>query len=312
MLGELLFLLEYRDTPVRTICRPDDPFELPKDVWFIGTMNAADRSIALVDAARRRRFHFVPFFPNGGPMAELLLRWLAREGEPRWVGELVAHVNTELGGPHLLLRPSSFMKKGLDLEELRRIWEYSIEPEPRAACSYQAGPARAAGYVGDIKYKLTSDGRARTNDYYQLLAYTTTLDIAEVILIYCHGDGDVRDQTITVKNAGKRLMVRSVDDGVPRGGGTGSGLLRRGSHRVGDPFCTDDLVLLTHLHKGVRNAVPTGCNGWSGRHRDDARACVLSCRGRGRTSPAGVRTGIAGMSATRGDVRYLADHPIAG
>lgn len=132
VLGELLFLFEYRDTPVRTLYRPDDPFELPKDVWFIGTMNTADRSIALVDAALRRRFHFVPFFPNHGPVAGTLERWLAREGEPAWVGELVAQVNDELeqelGGPHLQLGASHFMKRGHNREVLRRIWEYDIEP----------------------------------------------------------------------------------------------------------------------------------------------------------------------------------------
>ncbi|TDP37654.1 hypothetical protein [Nocardia ignorata] len=128
----MLFLFEYRDTPVRTLYRPDDPFELSQDIWFIGTMNTADRSIALVDAALRRRFHFVPFFPGHGPMAGLLDRWLEREGEPKWVGELVAQVNDELerelGGPHLQLGPSHFMKHGLTEDSLRRIWEYDIEP----------------------------------------------------------------------------------------------------------------------------------------------------------------------------------------
>lgn len=132
VLGEMLFLLENRDTPVRTLYRPEDPFELSKDIWFVGTMNTADRSIALVDAALRRRFHFVPFFPNYGPMAELLDRWLSREGEPPWVGQLVAQVNDELveelGGPHLQLGPSHFMKHGLDKDALARIWKYNIEP----------------------------------------------------------------------------------------------------------------------------------------------------------------------------------------
>ncbi|MEO1061336.1 MAG: DUF4357 domain-containing protein [Actinomycetota bacterium] len=130
--GELLFLLEYRGESVRTLYRPEDAFELPQDLWFIGTMNTADRSIALVDAALRRRFHFIPFFPNHGPMKGLLDRWLAEHDEPAWIGELVAQVNDELeealGGPHLQIGPSHFMKPGLDIEAVRRIWRFNIEP----------------------------------------------------------------------------------------------------------------------------------------------------------------------------------------
>ena len=137
VLGELLFLLEYRDERVNTLYRPEETFELPKNLWFIGTMNTADRSIALVDAALRRRFHFVPFFPNRWPIADLLADWLEREDQPDWLGRLVEAVNDELerelGGPHLLLGPSHFMKEyGSSLDEqrqqLRRIWEYNIEP----------------------------------------------------------------------------------------------------------------------------------------------------------------------------------------
>ncbi len=43
-----------------------------------------------------------------------------------------------------------------------------------------------ARFVADIKYKLTDEGaRGRTADYYQLLAYTTALDLPEGVLIYC-------------------------------------------------------------------------------------------------------------------------------
>ena len=137
VLGELLFLLEYRDESVQTLYRPDEPFSLPENLWFLGTMNTADRSIALVDAALRRRFHFVPFFPDSGPMSGLLDRWLEREDEPAWVGHLVDAVNRELKevleGSHLLLGPSHFMKEyGSEADEqhqrLRRIWVYNIEP----------------------------------------------------------------------------------------------------------------------------------------------------------------------------------------
>lgn len=137
VLGELLFLLEYRDERLNTLYRPDTPFSLPKNLWFIGTMNTADRSIALVDAALRRRFHFIAFFPDREPMQGLLSRWLEREREPAWVGELVDEVNSELvkelEGSHLLLGPSHFMKqygvsRDAQSECLRRIWEYNIEP----------------------------------------------------------------------------------------------------------------------------------------------------------------------------------------
>ena len=44
----------------------------------------------------------------------------------------------------------------------------------------------SAKFVADIKYKLTDDyARGRNPDYYQLLAYTTALDLPEGVLIYC-------------------------------------------------------------------------------------------------------------------------------
>ena len=132
VLGELLFLFEYREESVRTLYRPDRPFRLPSNLWFVGTMNTADRSIALIDAALRRRFQFVPFFPDRGPASGLLERWLRANNEPEWVGVLVGIVNDDLthalGGSHLLLGASHFMKPGLDRDRLRQIWEYNIEP----------------------------------------------------------------------------------------------------------------------------------------------------------------------------------------
>ena len=132
VLGELLFLFEYRNESVRTLYRPDQPFRLPSNLQFVGTMNTADRSIALIDAALRRRFQFVPFFPDRGPASGLLERWLRANSEPEWVGVLVDIVNNDLtdalGGSHLLLGASHFMKTGLDRDKLRQIWEYNIEP----------------------------------------------------------------------------------------------------------------------------------------------------------------------------------------
>jgi len=135
VLGELLYLLEYRDHEIHPLYRPSETFTLPANLWIIGTMNTADRSIAIVDAALRRRFHFVPFIPDDrldNPISGLLGRWLDENDEPPWVGDLVDGVNQrlrkELGGDHLLLGPSYFMQKGLDRNSLALIWRYRIEP----------------------------------------------------------------------------------------------------------------------------------------------------------------------------------------
>jgi len=66
-------------------------------------------------------------------------------------------------------------------------------------------------YVADIKYKLTDDARARTSDYYQLLAYTTALDLPEGVLIYCVADGGRPERTVTVRHAGKLLHTLAIN-----------------------------------------------------------------------------------------------------
>ncbi len=72
-------------------------------------------------------------------------------------------------------------------------------------------PGEGTLYVGDIKYKLVDDAQARATDYYQLLAYTTAMDLPEGVLIYCRRPGDPDFRSVTVKNAGKKLIVRAID-----------------------------------------------------------------------------------------------------
>ena len=128
--GELLFLLEYRNRSAKTMYG-GEPFQLPKNLLIIATMNTADRSIALVDAALRRRFHFVPMFPDREPLTGTLRKWLDAHDEKAWIAELLEHVNEELvrklGGPHLQIGPSHFMRTGIS-ESVSRIWRYTIEP----------------------------------------------------------------------------------------------------------------------------------------------------------------------------------------
>ena len=128
VLGELYFLLEYRDEGI-TLQYSDERFSLPPNLLIIGTMNTADRSIALVDSALRRRFHFSPFFPDEPPIEGLLERWL-RDNKPEmtWVADLVDLANQKLGQRHTAIGPSHFMHEDLDDEWVSLIWEHSVLP----------------------------------------------------------------------------------------------------------------------------------------------------------------------------------------
>lgn len=71
VLGELIFGLEYREKPVSLLYGTKEGSNnintrlvVPKNLYIVGTMNTADRSIALVDYAIRRRFSFFKLQPD--------------------------------------------------------------------------------------------------------------------------------------------------------------------------------------------------------------------------------------------------------
>ena len=127
--GELYFLLEYRDEAM-SLQYSDKPFSLPDNLYIIGTMNTADRSIALVDLALRRRFYFVEFHPDDEPVRDVLHDWLADKAPGmEWVADVVINVNEKLKDDrHAAIGPSYFMKDGLDRAAVERVWKHSVLP----------------------------------------------------------------------------------------------------------------------------------------------------------------------------------------
>jgi 5-methylcytosine-specific restriction protein B len=127
--GELYFLLEYRDEPITTQYSPDQPFALPRNLFLIGTMNTADRAIALVDAAMRRRFAFRRLAPDRPPIAGLLRRWLDRHGLDSEPARLLEALNRRLADPDRAIGPSYLMNHRVaDPQGLELIWQTQVLP----------------------------------------------------------------------------------------------------------------------------------------------------------------------------------------
>ena len=93
-------------------------------------MNTADRSIALVDLALRRRFYFVEFHPDDDPVKGVLRRWIEQKAPGmEWVADVVDLANEKLKDDrHAAIGPSYFMKDGLDDTAVERIWKHSVLP----------------------------------------------------------------------------------------------------------------------------------------------------------------------------------------
>lgn len=120
--GELMYLLEYRNEEISLA--GGGPFKIPKNIRIIGTMNTADRSIALVDHALRRRFAFIPLQPN----IDILREYHGKIGfNSKGLIGVLDRLNRDINDPHYLVGTSFFLREDIACV-LSDIWEMEIEP----------------------------------------------------------------------------------------------------------------------------------------------------------------------------------------
>ncbi|MGC9953504.1 MAG: AAA family ATPase [Rhizomicrobium sp.] len=144
--GELLTLLEAgKRTPSEALelCYPDPdgkrrPVHVPENLYVVGTMNIADRSIALVDLALRRRFAFVTLEPRLG---DTWRKWVVKECgvDPamvedieRRITQLNEQIANDLGNQfrigHSYVTPTQRLEIGDTKNWFREVAETEIGP----------------------------------------------------------------------------------------------------------------------------------------------------------------------------------------
>ncbi|MBS1583028.1 MAG: AAA family ATPase [Bacteroidetes bacterium] len=93
--GELITLIEENKRKGRpealevTLPYSQEPFSIPDNLYIIGTMNTADRSVEALDAALRRRFSFVPMMPEAANLKAL-------EGSSIDITKMLTRINARL------------------------------------------------------------------------------------------------------------------------------------------------------------------------------------------------------------------------
>ena len=125
VLGELIYALEYRGEAVQSMYAIDreNNLILPPNLYIIGTMNTADRSVGHIDYAIRRRFAFVNILPKD------LTNELGDQFESALFAKVTNLFNTNLSSEfkkeEVQLGHSYFITKNTPID-IR--WEYEIKP----------------------------------------------------------------------------------------------------------------------------------------------------------------------------------------
>ena len=152
--GELITTLELnkRDRVHVQLPLSGERFSVPPNVFLLATMNTADRSISLLDAALRRRFGFMEFMPSSEPLGDATVDGLH-------LGQLMRVINERLleklgdAARNLQVGHAYFMAGAQPLKTvqgLRNAVRYDLLPLLQEYCAEDPGALH--GLLGDAFY----------------------------------------------------------------------------------------------------------------------------------------------------------------
>jgi 5-methylcytosine-specific restriction protein B len=186
--GELIMLIE-KGKRNKCVILPltNQGFYVPENVLLVGTMNTADRSIALLDIALRRRFGFVELMPDYKLFGEREFEGLPLAG---WLKELNERICEYLGkdARNLQIGHSYFLEKEKTIatnQQFKRIIKEDIIPLVEEYCygDYQLLSKILGGGLVDTKNQLVRYELFQTSDISNLitalLAPSPTLRVEE-------------------------------------------------------------------------------------------------------------------------------------
>ena len=130
--GELIYLLEYREKDISLTYSPKEKFKIPSNLYIIGTMNTADRSIGSIDYALRRRFTWFEFSADKEILEKFLMKNGTTSKQTKQICDLMEQVNAEIEdsvvGKDCQIGQTYFMKKDMTEEKMKKIFNRKILP----------------------------------------------------------------------------------------------------------------------------------------------------------------------------------------
>lgn len=152
--GETMYLIENKGQRVLQLPNYSEPFSIPPNILIIGTMNSADKSLGKLDFALRRRFKYLPVFPDKNILKVMLLN-LGTNFEEIFIDftledylEAFEKLNykirrhpllgKELTLGHVLWCPKWIQDKDYSLDDFLDIFRELIFPQLESYCSSNA------------------------------------------------------------------------------------------------------------------------------------------------------------------------------